>query len=142
MTQPSWTEQLQRAKREADALHDRAMRLGYNVGLNFGGEVGQAAEVSYWVRRVDQPAGTEETFATVDKMKEHLDHLATLRRYCLDLEGNPRVEIVTDAEGTATWITDKDSGERFGIRTADLENLTELCVHAEASPTIGNWRQA
>jgi hypothetical protein len=74
-------------------------------------------------------------------VKEHLEHLATLPRYCLDLEGNSRVEVVTDADGTATWVTDKDTGEKFGIRTEDLENVTQLCVHSEAPPTIGNWRK-
>jgi hypothetical protein len=70
-----------------------------------------------------------------------MPHLATLPRYCLELEGNPRIEVVPDANGTATWITDKDTGQRFGVRTADLENTAQLCVHAETPPTIGNWRK-
>jgi hypothetical protein len=90
----------------------------------------------------DQPAGTEKTFTTSDEARKHLERLATLPRYCLELEDNPRIEVVTDADGTATWISDKDTGERFGIKTADLEIAARLCVHAENRPTFGNWRQA
>jgi hypothetical protein len=115
------------------------MSLGYNASYNVGGELGQPPDVSFWVRRVDQPSGTEETFTTTDEARKHLEHLATVPRYCLDLEDNSRIEVVTDDDGTATWITDKDTGEKFGIRTADLENTTRLWVHAENPPTIGNW---
>lgn len=136
-----WGEQMQQARREADELHDRAMRLGYNASFNFGGTFGREPEVSFWVRRIDQPSETRQTFASVDEVKEHLEHLATLPPYWLDLEGNTRVEVVSDADGTATRITDKDTGQSFGVRTADLENTTRLCVHAESPPTIGNWRK-
>jgi hypothetical protein len=127
--------------REAGELHDQAMLLGYNASYNIGGEPGEAPDVSFWVRRVDQAAGTEETFTTADEARKRLEHLATLPRYCLELEGNLRIEVVPDANGTATWITDKDTGQRFGVRTADLENTAQLCVHAETPPTIGNWRK-
>jgi hypothetical protein len=96
----------------------------------------------FTVWSVDQPSETGETFSSVEQVKEHLGYLATLPRYCLDLEGNPGIEVTTDTAGTATSITDKQTGERFGIRTADLENTTRLCVHADALPTIGNLRPA
>jgi hypothetical protein len=136
-----WDEPLQQARRDADQLHDRAMRLGYNASFSIGGELGKAPEVSFWVRRVDQPDGTEEVFATFDEARKHVEDLASLPRYCLELEDNPRIEVVTDADGTATWITDTDTGRRFGLRTADLENTTRLCIHAESPPSIGNWRK-
>jgi hypothetical protein len=134
-----WGEHIQQTRREANELHDQAMPLGYNASCNIDGELSQPPNVSFWVRRVDQPAGTEETFTTVDAVRKHLEHLATLPRYCLELEDNPQIEVVTDADGTATWITDNETGEKFGIRTADLENTTRLCMHAENPPTIGNW---
>jgi hypothetical protein len=128
------------ARAYAEALHDQAMLLGYNVGVNFGAETGkEGSEVSFWVRRVDEPSGTERTFVTTDEVDQHLEHLARLPGYGLELENNPRIEVTSDADGTATWITDVETGERFGIRTADLESLTRLRVHAETSPIIGNW---
>jgi hypothetical protein len=136
----NWDGRLQEARGVAAQLHDRAMQLGYNASFNFGGTVGQDPEVSFWVRRVDQPPEATETFSSADKVKAHLEHLATLPRYRLNLVGNPRVEVVSDDDGTATWITDTDTGQRFGIRTADLENATQLCVHAESPPNIGNWQ--
>jgi hypothetical protein len=128
------------------------MLLGYDVGLEVRTEaailsvhpepMGQEPVVLFTLWRVDQPKDTGETFATTGEVRKHLEHLATLPRYCLDLEDNAQIEVVTDADGTATWITDKDTGEKFGIRTADLESAVRLCVHAEDPPAIGNWRQA
>ena len=139
------------AKAEAAALHDQAMLLGYDVGVTTTSEVadrrvhvgplGHEPRVSFMVRRVDQPGEYARTFATVGEVKERLKRLSTLPRYCLDLEDNPQIEVVTDADGTATWVTDKETGEKFGIRTADLENTTQLCVHADSPPNIGNWRR-
>ena len=130
------------ARAYAEALHDQAMLLGYNVGVNFGVEIGkEGSEVSFWIRRVDQQSGTEQTFSTTAEVDEHIAYLATLPRYCLELQSNPRIEVASDADATATWIADTETGERFGIRTADLESATQLCVHAETPPTIGNWQQ-
>jgi hypothetical protein len=132
------------AKQAADPLHDRAMVLGYNVGASVSGEFGQEPEVSFWVRRFDLPSGAEQTFATVTEVSAHLDHLQTLPVYCLELENNPRIEVVTKIDPpphghASTWITDTETGEVFGVRSIDLEAVTRLCVHAESQPTIGNW---
>jgi hypothetical protein len=54
-----WGEQIQQARRQADELHDQAMPLGYNASCNVAGELSQPPDVSFWVRRVDQPAGTD-----------------------------------------------------------------------------------
>jgi hypothetical protein len=145
-----WAERALKARNQAGDLHDQAMLLGYNVAADTSGEpadlrVGttpmhQEPTVLFMVRRVDQPPETTEAFTTADAVKEHLAYLATLPRYCLDLEDNARIEVTSDAEGTATLITDKDTGQSFDIRTVDLENATRLCVHAEAPPTVGNWR--
>jgi GH25 family lysozyme M1 (1,4-beta-N-acetylmuramidase) len=65
----------------ADALHDHAMLLGYNVGVNFSThlENDEPAEVSFWVRRVDQPSGTEQTFATTAEVDQYLNTGARCR---------------------------------------------------------------
>jgi hypothetical protein len=145
------TERFIAANAEAAALHDQTMLLGYDVGVTTTSEVadrrvhvgplGHEPRVSFMVRRVDQPWGDAQTFATVGEVKEHLKHLATLPRYCLELDGNPQIDVVTDDDGTATQVTDNGTGKKFGIRTADLEDTTRLCVHAENPPTIGNWRR-
>jgi hypothetical protein len=139
------------AHTEAAALHDHAMMLGYNVGVGIASEaadrrthagpLGKEPEVWFQVWRLDQPSETADTFRSVDTVKEHLKFLATFPRYCLQLEGNPRVAVVTEADGARTVITDTDTNQCFGIRTADLENTTQLCVHAESPPNIGNWRK-
>jgi hypothetical protein len=128
------------ANSAAAPLHDRAMTLGYNVGVSIGGELGaQDAQASFWVRRFDQPAENLQTFATTEPVSHHLDHLETMPIYCLELVDNPRIDVTTDEKGTATWITDTETGELFGVRTADLETVTRLCVHAESAPSVGNW---
>jgi hypothetical protein len=140
---PDEDDLVKRAHGEARQLHDQAILLGYNVGLNieFVSGYGPVSPVSFtysfWVRRVDQSAGTEKTFATADEATAHLEHLATLPRYCLDLEGQ-FIEVVSDLHGTTTWIMDRGTGQHFGMRTADLENATQVCVHAETPPTA-NW---
>jgi hypothetical protein len=143
---------MQQAAAQAAELHDRAMLLGYDVGAQVTTEaailgvhpepLGEEAVVLFTVWRVDQPKGSGETFTTTDEVEKHLEHLATLPRYCLELVDNPRIEVVTGEDGMATWITDSDTGEKFAIKTADLENATRLCVHADSPPTIGNWSQA
>ncbi len=117
------------------------MLLGYKVGASVSGPVGQESdEASFWVRRVDQSSGTEQSFTTTAEVEELLEYLAALARYCLELENNPRIDVVSEVGGTATWVTDTETGQRFGIRTADLEGATQICIHAERPPTIGNWR--
>jgi hypothetical protein len=127
------------------------MTLGYNVGVGIASEaadrrihvgpLGKEPEVWFQVWRVDQPSETADTFTSVDSVKEHLKFLATLPRYCLQLEGNPRVAVVTKEDGARTVITDTNTNQCFGIRTADFENATHLCVHAESPPIIGNWQK-
>jgi trimethylamine:corrinoid methyltransferase-like protein len=71
-----------------------------------------------------------------------IDHVQTLPVYCLELEGNPKVSVETviyRPDAAAVWITDTESGEKFGVRFNDLEAVTRLCIHADSLPTIGNW---
>jgi hypothetical protein len=91
---------------------------------------------------VDQPSDTAKIFTKIAEVSEYLEHVATFPRYCLQLQRNPRLVIDTAENGARTVITDKLSGESFTVRTTDVENATQLCVHAESTPTIGNWLQA
>jgi hypothetical protein len=134
-----WNTALIEARAAAAELHDRARTLGYRVGAHVGGDIDQEPEVSYSVRRFDLPSDTAETFAGTGPVSAYLDHVETMQSWCLELVDNPRVDVTTDEKGTATWIVDSESGEMFGVRTVDLENVTRLCVHAESAPTIGNW---
>jgi hypothetical protein len=127
------------ARDAAQPLHDRAIMLGYVVSATATGELGREPEVSFWVRRFDQSGGDERTFATLNEVSSYLDHLETLPVYCLELENNSRVETTPNADGTETWVTDTKTGEKFAVRTQDIEAITRLCVHAESQPTIGNW---
>ena len=124
----------------AQPLYDRAILLGYNVSASTHTE-DDRTDVSFWVRRFDLPSGNERTFSTVDEVSQYLDSVAELQRYSLELVGNPRVrtEPDPDSDGFATWIVDTHTGERFGVRTQDLEAITTLHIHAEDQPTIGNW---
>jgi hypothetical protein len=134
------------ASRASDPLHTRAILPGYNVGASISGNWGQEPDnVSFWVRRFDQPSGTERTFGSAEDVHAYLDHLETLPVYCLELEGNPRVNVVVESYphgAAAVVITDKETGEHFGIRFEDLETVTSLCIHADSLPTIGNWEPA
>ena len=80
---------------------------------------------------------------TMSRKEEHLSRLFGRRRLAFSGKngGNPRVAVVTEEDGARTVITDTDTNQCFGIRTADLENATQLCVHAENPPAIGNWRK-
>jgi hypothetical protein len=84
------------ARRTADALHDRAMRLGYNVGLNFHVDTDSPARAWFPVWRVDQESNTAKTFSTAEQVNKYLDELEKLPRYCLDLLGNPRIRTELD----------------------------------------------
>lgn len=134
------------AKDAADPLHDRAILLGYNVGANISGEFGSnQVAVSFWVRRFDLPSGNEAHFDTAEAVNRYLTEIELLhQRYSLALVGNPRIRTEPDPEtdGFATWISDTKTGERFGVRTRDLETATTLYIYAGSIPTIGNWELA
>ncbi|MFZ0718358.1 hypothetical protein [Mycobacterium sp.] len=140
------------AMEAAEPLYTRAIVLGYNVSASINAEIGPTpektvTEVSFWVRRFDLPSGAEHTFATTAEASAYLDHLKTLPVYCLELENNPRIKVETKIDPlphghASTWITDNQTGEVFGVRSADLEAVTRLCIHAESQPKIGNWEPA
>lgn len=132
------------ANKAAQPLHDRAIMLGYNVGCSATGET-RARARGFVLGATVRPAIGYRTHLRLSRRCGHIPrHLETLPVYCLELLGNPRVRTELDAasDGIATWIIDTETDQRFGVRTADLENITRLCVHAESQPTIGNWEPA
>jgi hypothetical protein len=76
----------------------------------------------------------------VAEVEAHLEQLAGLPRYCLDLVGNVHVRVVSENNDAFTVITDTRTGQEFYVRTVDLEAITVLPIHAAAAPTVGNWR--
>lgn len=144
------TEQLEEMRASARELHGRAMLIGYNVGAAIGRTLAdlrvvvsrplpEVSQRNFLVWRVDQPSDTAKAFNTVAEVYDFLAHARRFPRYCLELEGNPRLVVETEPDGRSTRITDKISGEHFAVRTEDLEGMRKLCIHAETPPTIGDW---
>jgi hypothetical protein len=139
------------AHRAADELQKRSMLLGYNVtftsGMTLGDRrveaepIGDEAGTRFHVWRIDKTSYDSETFTTVEAVNDYLDQLETLPRFCLELQGNPRIEEVSEEHGPFTLVTDNETGQIFMLRTRDLETIAKLHIHAETAPTIGNWRE-
>jgi hypothetical protein len=146
---------LDEMREEAQSRHDRAILLGYHEAVGIGDTLAvpmmfpqPGMDMTWHVWRFDQPSDTAKVFRTVAAVDEYLADVATLPRYCLKLEGNPRVVVEAAGDGKNVRITDTQSGEHFAIGRADLESFRirsdgpmQLCVHADAAPTIGDWRQ-
>lgn len=147
---------LEEIQQEGRVRHERMLLLGYREDAGLGGVVANAqnkqetlwnalsprADHTFHIWRLDQPSSTAEIFRTVAETETYLAHVATLPRYRLQLDGNPRLVI---EGGKQTRITDKLSGEHFVITEEDLQILrsrlgsAEIAVHADSAPTIGDW---
>jgi hypothetical protein len=132
------------AKQQADHLQTKSIVLGYNLGRTVAIEGGTdtGPEISFQVWRFDQKQRAEDgpSYASVDEVEAHLGQLADLPRYCLDLVGNIQVRVVSEDDTAFTVITDTRTGQELYVRTMDLEAITVLPIHAEAAPTVGDWR--
>ena len=143
---------LEELRAEAEERHNQMFALGYTMAAGIGSQIAdlgaaltpssEEPQRTFHVWRVDQPSDTAKIFTKIAEVSEYLEHVATFPRYCIQLQRNPRLVIDTAENGARTVITDKLSGESFTVRTTDVENATQLCVHAESTPTIGNWLQA
>ena len=131
------------AYRQKEELQKQALLLGYNVEASTGIKYGIGAEptITFQVWRVDQqqPSPDAPSFTSVEEVKRHLDQIATWPKYGLDLVGNPQVEVDSESDSPFTVVIVRDSGEELILRTRDLETATTLYIHAEESPTVGNW---
>lgn len=123
---------------EAKERHDRAISVGYDIGAGRPRVVDGEMQPIFQVWRVDQPPESAVIFTKIAEVMAYLEQVSTLPRYCLQLQGNPRLVIAT--EGDRTVITDKHTGLSFSMRSEDVKDKAELCVHADNAPTIGDWK--
>ena len=104
----------------------------------------------FTVHRLDQTVASGPRFATAEEVRGHLEAIAKLPLWRLDLVNNSTI-IFDPAE---LEVTDATTGESFsfrgwGLGVAQLaasghgpgaqEGVTNLTVHSEDPPTIGNW---
>jgi hypothetical protein len=131
------------ASSAADQLQLRSFPLGFNVMASAGTKegTGASATVTYHVRRIDHLAGPTSNFASVADVEAHLDQLASLPRWRLDLTGNPEVREEPGGEQPFTTIADLATGEEVHVRIIDIEAATSLHIHAEEAPSP-NWHRA
>jgi hypothetical protein len=132
------------AGQQADELQTKSIVLGYNVGhtVAIEGGTNTGPEISFHVWRFDQKHRAEDgpSYASVAEVEAHLEQLAGLPRYCLDLVGNVHVRVVSEDDTAFTVITDTRTDQEFYVRTVDMEAIVVLPIHAEAAPTVGDWR--
>lgn len=135
-----------------DGLNLLSRPLGYAVTGHT--DVGQGTDDrtarQFTVHRIDHPVAQGASFDTADAVRAHLDELARLPRWRLDLDDD---SIRFDT--TTLTVTDKRTGESFclkawksfGIAGIILGDQTpgapvgvrHISVVAEHPPAIGHW---
>jgi hypothetical protein len=127
------------ASSAADQLQLRSFPLGYNIMKTVGiAQPGDPAKITFHVRRIDHLSFPTSDFDSVAEVEAHLDHLATLPRYRLDLVDNREVVEEPNDDHPFTTIRDAATGEEFHVRVIDIEAATTLYIHAEEPPSA-NW---
>ena len=97
----------------------------------------------YLLLGVHQPRPLPVTYSAMT-LKGHgdiadmVEGFAKLPRYCLQLQDNPRVEVVPQANGRRI-VKDTTTGEYFTLRPGEHEDESRLIVYARYPPPIGNW---
>ena len=140
------------AAAEAHRLNLLSQPLGYAVTGHAGAGPGTHDPTArqFTVHRIDHPVAQGPSFDTADAVRAHLDELAKLPRWRLDLDDD---SIRFDT--TTLTVTDKRTGENFclkawksfGIAGVILGDQTpgapvsvrHISVVAEHPPTIGHW---
>lgn len=126
----------------ADRLQLKSFPLGYNtmntVKTEFG--TGCPPTVVFHLRRIDHLSIPTQDFASEADVEAHLEQLAKLPRWRLDLTGNPQVREEQSPGRPFTTFVDVATGEEFSVRVIDVEAATSLYIHA-AEPPSPNWRQ-
>jgi hypothetical protein len=143
------------AVKDANGQHLRAILVGYNVSPSTGAELGNyrvnparlgnEPTTSFIVWRIDQTPESGQTFGTVEAVRQYLDQLETLPRFCLDLADDPKTEVAVVGDDVFRVTVTEAAGSRltFSMRVASIAVVTDFCVHAarENRPTLGNWRE-
>lgn len=136
---------------EAHGLNLLSQPLGYAVTRHAGVGPGTHDPIAaqFTVHRIDHPADQGPSFDTADAVRAHLDELAKLPRWRLDLDDD---SIRFDT--TSLTVTDKRTGESFCLKAWKSFGIAgvigdqtpgapvgvrHISVVAERPPTIGHW---
>jgi len=118
-------------------LTERAWALGYRL-------VKREHDYLLWGVHQRRPIVATQSAVTLDAdggIADMLDGMARLPRYCLELQGNPRVEVAARANGRRI-VRDTATGDFFMLKPGEHAGATRLIVHAKYPPAIGNWSSA
>jgi hypothetical protein len=133
---------------ECNRLNEISQPLGYAVSATTSVE-DQSAQY-FTLHRLDQPVASGPKFATTEEVRAHLEAIAKLPLWRLDLVNNSAIVF----DPAQLEVTDATTGESFsfrgwGLGVAQLaasgdgrgaqEGVTNLTVRSEDPPTIGNW---
>jgi hypothetical protein len=133
---------------ECNRLNEISQPLGYAVTATT--TVEDQSMQQFTIHRLDQSVASGPKFATIEEVRAHLEAIAKLPLWRLDLVNNSAI-VFDPAE---LEITDPTTGESFsfrgwGLGVAQLaasgqgpgaqEGVTNLTVRSEDPPTIGNW---
>ncbi|BBY08407.1 hypothetical protein [Mycobacterium noviomagense] len=154
MSENETVENMRAAVTETNELNSVSQPLGYAVTCQPGAGVGDddPARRRFNVHRIDHPVGHGPSFDNAAEVRAHLDRLAKLPRWRLDLDD----ESVT-FDSTKLTITDKQSGESFSLKgwksfgisgMASAQKapgasvgVRHISVAAEEPPTVGRWNR-
>jgi hypothetical protein len=115
-------------------LTERAWALGYRL-------VKREHDYLLWGVHQRRPIPVTHTAVALDGaggIAEMLDGIARLPRYCLELQANPTVEVVTRSNGRRI-VRDTATGDFVMLKPGEHVGATRLTVHAEYPPSIGKW---
>jgi hypothetical protein len=133
---------------ECNRLNETSQPLRYAVTATT--TVGDQSTQQFTIHRLDQTVASGPKFATIEEVRAHLEAIAKLLLWRLDLVNNSAI-VFDPAE---LEITDPTTGESFsfrgwGLGVAQLaasgqgpgaqEGVANLTVRSEDPPAIGNW---
>jgi hypothetical protein len=120
-----------------DELTARAWALGYRL-------VKREHDYLLWGVHQRKPMEVTHSAPTLDAsgdIADMLDAIAGLPRYCLELSGNSRVQVVAQANGRRI-VRDTATGEFFKLLAGEHVGAPRITVHAKYPPPVGNWMPA
>jgi hypothetical protein len=115
---------------------DRDLRQDGSL-LDFGGEVVISGHYPEFRAEVRAAIALDGDRGIV----EMLDGITKLPRYCLQLQDNPRVDVVANTSGRRI-IRDTATRDFFMLQPGEHVRATQLIVHVKYPPSIGNWSSA
>jgi hypothetical protein len=133
---------------ECNRLNETSQPLGYAVTATTSVE--DQSTQQFTVHRLDRTVASGPKFATTEEVRAHLEAIAKLPLWRLDLVNNSAI-VFDPAE---LEVADATTGASFsfrgwGLGVAQLaasghdpgaqEGVTNLTVRSEDPPTIGNW---